>query len=171
MLKKLSTFIDFDQKSSSDRAKKEYYSKNFDGFDFLSLIKEWPNIAGQKLAEHTIPLKNQNGTLVILSNHSAFASEMKFMEMPLKKKIFAMFPGLEKQIKTIHFIVDSTHFSQQVEMFSEGSKTAKQKVKLPHPFSPEAKKLQKDAEDFFKDIEDTELKNKFISLYIQNKCQ
>jgi len=169
MLKKLATFIDFDSKQNSERRKTEYYSKSQVGFDFLSLIKEWPKIAGNKLSEHTIPLKNQNGTLVILSNHSAFASEMKFMEVPLKKKIFALFPSLENHIKTIHFIVDTTHFNQQVDMFANSPKSEKINVKLPHPFSPEAKKLQKEAEDLFKDLKDEDLKKHFISLYIQNK--
>ena len=41
-----------------------------DAFNFIELIKVWPDIVGHKIAEHTIPLKNTYQTLVILSNHS-----------------------------------------------------------------------------------------------------
>ena len=170
MLKKLSNFIDFSAKNSETQSyRTDSFSKNSDSFDFLSLIKTWPTIAGKKLSEHTIPLKNQNGILIILSNHSAFASEMKFMELPLKKKIFEAFPNLEKSIKSISFVVDSTHFQKQMEVFQAQSKENKENVSLPHPYSPEAKKLAKEADELFKEIEDDELKKTFSSLYIQNK--
>jgi hypothetical protein len=169
MLKKLSTFIDFGNTGTNSSYRTEAMGKSSDGFDFLHLINAWQEIAGNKLSEHTIPLKNQNGTLVVLSNHSAFASEMKFMEMPLKKKIFQKFPNLEKSIKTITFIVDSTHFNKQVEMFSPKKLQEKMELSLPHPQSPEAKKLQKEADELFFDIEDLELKKSFCSIYIQNK--
>lgn len=170
MMKKLATFLD--TKSGNTKANSsEFYrnSKYEEGFDFISLIQSWPDIAGAKLSEHTIPLKNTNGTLTVLSNHSAFASEMKFMELPLKKKIFQKFPNLEGKIKTIHFIVDSTHFNQQKEIFTKISKESKKEIELPHPFSPEGKKLKKEAEEFVSEIKDDELKKSFESLYIQSK--
>lgn len=172
MLKKLSTFINFDQKTESNfRSNENYHSSNNakDGFDFLHLIQSWSEIAGSKLSEHTIPLKNQNGTLIILSNHSAFANEMKFMEVPLKRKIFAKFPALEKSIKTINFIVDTTHFERQYNNFNSEAKTLKKELSMPHPFSPENKKLQKEAQEMFQNIDDEELKKSFCTLYIQSK--
>lgn len=166
MLKKLSIFIDSPsggQVSRGDSSKKEGIKESF---DFLALIRAWKDIAGAKLSEHTIPLKNQNGTLIILSNHSAFANELSYMELPLKKKIFEKFPTLEKSISSIKFIVDSTHFSQQYNQFI--APVEKKKAQVMHPFSPEFRKLKKEAEELFSDLEDAELKEKMISIYIQS---
>ncbi len=169
MLKKLSQFIDFD--SSAPRKNKQEQGKHAqiaESFDFIHLIKAWKEIAGDKLSEHTIPLKNQSGTLIILSNHSAFANELSFMDLLLKKKIFAKFPALEKSISTIKFIVDSTHFERQYSQFITPVQKAKGQMNQLHPHSPEFKKLKRDAEELFRDIEDKEIREKMISLYIQS---
>ncbi len=168
MLKKLSNFIDSHGAPSSSGKGGQDKSKAAlaESFDFLSLIRAWKEIAGDKLSEHTIPLKNQNGTLMVLSNHSAFANELSFMELPLKKKIFERFPNLEKSIKNIKFIVDSTHFDRQYSQFV--APALKQQQPQFHPFSPEFRRLKKEAEVLFSDIEDPELKEKMTSLYIQS---
>lgn len=170
MLKKLSQFIEFDGPSVQNKRTVTTKSQQLsDSFDFISLIKAWKEIAGEKLSEHTIPLKNQNGTLMVLSNHSAFANELSFMELPLKKKIFAKFPSLEKSIHNIKFIVDSTHFSKQYNQFAMPSeKVKKQNENLLHPFSPEFRRRKKEAEEMFCDIDDPEVKTRMISLYIQS---
>ena len=170
MLKKLSQYIDFDNSTPrSQRGESGKSAQISESFDFLSLIKSWKEIAGDKLSEHTIPLKNQNGTLIVLSNHSAFANELSFMELPLKKKIFAKFPSLEKSILSIKFIVDSTHFDRQYTQFI--APTEKQKKKNEnqlHPYSPEYRRLKKEAEELFGEMEDAEVREKMISLYIQS---
>lgn len=173
MLKKLSQYIDFDTREGKSVSKKEMTTKTkeiSEGFDFIGLIKSWKEIAGEKLSEHTIPLKNQNGTLLVLSNHSAFANELSFMELPLKKKIFAKFPELEKSILNIKFVVDSTHFSKQYAQFAAPKEAVKkQNENLLHPFSPEFRKRKKEAEEMFAHIDDPEIKERMISLYIQVK--
>lgn len=166
MLKKLSLFIDSQGPQPSSPKGGKDKSVLSESFDFLSLIRAWKEIAGDKLSEHTIPLKNQNGTLMVLSNHSAFANELSFMELPLKKKIFERFPSLENSIKSIKFIVDSTHFDRQYAQFVAPAE--KQKAQQLHPYSPEFRKLKKEAEALFSDLEDDELKEKMISLYIQS---
>ncbi len=170
MLKKLSQFIQFDGPSQNNKRESTPKSQQLsESFDFISLIKAWKEIAGDKLSEHTIPLKNQNGTLVVLSNHSAFANELSFMELPLKKKIFAKFPNLEKSIHNIKFIVDSTHFAKQYTQFAQPTeKLKKQNENVLHKFSPEFIRLKKEAEEMFRDIEDLDNKEKLISLYIQS---
>ena len=170
MLKKLGQFIDFGSSAPQGRRDDPKKSAQMsDSFDFLSLIKGWREIAGDKLSEHTIPLKNQNGTLVILSNHSAFANELSYMELLLKKKIFARFPSLEKSIKNIKFIVDSTHFQKQYSQFViQPHKIVKENQQTLHQFSPEFIRLRKEAEEIFRDIEDAEIKKSMISLYIQS---
>jgi phage-related tail protein len=169
MLKKLSIFIDHKSNKNYDQEyKNSKASKVKDSFDFLALIRAWPEIAGAKLSEHTIPLKNQNGTLLILSNHSAFANELSFMELPLKKKIFNKFPALSNSINSLKFIVDTTHFEEQFRHFSVPTKASKEDNSL-HPQSPEYKKLKKEALVTFENIIDEEIKEKMISLYIQAK--
>lgn len=164
MLKKLSLFID--SPNSSQNSFKKDKAHLHESFDFLALIRAWKDIAGAKLSEHTIPLKNQNGTLIILSNHSAFANELSYMELPLKKKIIEKFPDLEKSILSIKFIVDSTHFSKQYSQFI--APVEKKKSQALHPYSPEFRKLKKEAEELFVDLDDLEIKEKMISLYIQS---
>ncbi|MEA9355540.1 DUF721 domain-containing protein [Bacteriovorax sp. PP10] len=170
MLKKLSQYIQFDGPSQNNKRESTPKTQQLsESFDFISLIKAWKEIAGDKLSQHTIPLKNQNGTLVVLSNHSAFANELSFMELPLKKKIFAKFPNLEKSIRNIKFIVDSTHFTKQYTQFAMPTeKLKKQNENLLHPFSPEYRRLKKEAEEMFRDIEDEGNREKLISLYIQS---
>ena len=170
MLKKLGQYIVFSSAPQDNRREVTKKSAQMsESFDVLSLIKGWHDIAGDKLSEHTIPLKNQNGTLVILSNHSAFANELSFMELILKKKIFAKFPSLEKSIKKIKFIVDSTHFQKQYSHFvAVPQKIQKENQQTLHKFSPEFIRLRKEAEEFFRDLEDEEVKKSMISLYIQS---
>lgn len=168
MLKKLSLFIDSPSGTQTGgNSRRTDKSKAVgEGFDFLALIRAWKDIAGPKLSEHTIPLKNQNGTLIILSNHSAFASELSFMELIIKKKIFEKFPTLEKSILSIKFIVDSTHFAIQYQQFI--TPIEKKKAQTLHPYSPEFRKLKKEAEELFFDVDDVEIKEKMISLYMQS---
>lgn len=168
MLKKLSTFIDspYSSKPSDNSSQKGKSGVIKESFDFLALIRAWKDIAGAKLAEHTIPLKNQNGTLIILSNHSAFANVLSYMELELKRKIVEKFPTLEKSILSIKFIVDTTHFSQQYQQFI--TPIEKKKTNTLHAHSPEFKRLKKEAEELFLDLEDPELKEKMISIYMQS---
>ncbi len=173
MLKKLSNFLNDGAEKTRDKnfisRKNSAIKTNADVFDFLDLIKSWPSIVGPKMSEFTIPLRNQNGNLIILSNHSMFASEMKYMELPLKKKIFEVYPKLEAHIKTLTFIVDSTHFEKQKEVASIQTEKNKEKVSLPHPYSPQGKTLQKEANELFIDVTDEEMKEALTSLYVQNK--
>ena len=75
-------------------------------------------------------------------------------------------PALEKSILSIKFIVDSTHFSQQYEQFI--APIEKKKAQVLHPYSPEFRRLKKEAEEMFADVEDPEVKEKMISLFIQS---
>ncbi len=169
MLKKLSQYIDFSEPSAHPiKGDGKKAQKLNESFDFLSLIKAWREIAGEKLSEHTIPLKNQMGTLLVLSNHSAFANELSFMELPLKKKIFSKFPSLEHSISNIKFIVDSTHFEKQYSQFiAPVKKINEQNAQKLHPFSPLYRKLKKEADVAFCDVDDKDVRESLISLYIQ----
>ncbi len=174
-LKEFSTI----SKSANEEIKTEYLApgqnsnfnksqENLDAFNFLELIKVWPEIVGEKIAEHTVPLKNTYQTLVVLSDHSAFSSALSYMEMDLKRKILNKFPRLASSVKQLKFVVDSNYFKAQKNL-QENTVTKKNKFTPPHPYSPEYKKLKAEAESLFSDIEDAEMKQKLISLYYQVK--
>jgi hypothetical protein len=75
---------------------------------------------------------------------------------------------LEKTISKIKFIVDSTHFDKQYAQFIAPTETVKKKnEQILHPLSPEFRRLKKEAEEMFIDINDKEIKDKMVSLYIQ----
>jgi len=163
-------------KSLSDVMKNFSHGKHYsqkrpsfqkDSFDFLSLIECWPEIVGERLAKHTMPLKNNNGYLTILTNHSAFSQQLSFMDNILKKKIIQKFPSLTGKIKKIYFQANSTHFEQKIEILNKRKKNQSTKLEIPHKFSPTYKKLYALALEEFSDIDDEELKQQFISIYIQ----
>ncbi len=130
---------------------------------------------GPTLAKHTIPLKNTRKVLTILTNHSAFSEQLKFMEKVLIEKIESHFSELRGQVKELRFIFNSAHFNTQKKMASraaeemtEAGPALPKKRSLPHPQSPEFKKLRAEAMSIFQDGPE-ELKESFISLYIQSK--
>ncbi len=159
---KASPKIEFNGLVSPQNKKLETY----EAFNFIELIRKWPDIIGDKFAEHTIPLKNTHQTLVILSDHSAFSHALSNMEVELKRKILVQFPKLSQSIKGLKFIVDAEHFKTQ-KVLIEKNIDKKPKFKQLHPYSPEFKKLTNDANELFKDITDEDLKKSFIALYFQ----
>ena len=134
-------------------------------FDFLRLIKKWPEIVGPSMGKHTIPLKHKNRCLYILSNHSAFSEAVNFMEEAIKKKIYRQFPTLNGSIDKLIFQVNSKYFDQRKHMLAKAP-TLK-KVETLHPYSPIYQQLKQEADLQFREIEDDEIRDKLISIYIQ----
>ncbi len=131
-------------------------------FDFLSLIAAWPNIVGQNLSQHTIPLKNVRGTLTILSRHSAFSQQLALLEQVLLEKILNQFPSGIGKIKKLQFITNTAHFDQQRASLEN------QTPDQLHPQSPVFKKKQMKAVTLFDDVSDPQLRQQLISLYVQS---
>jgi len=172
MIKSLSGLLkNFDsapkERSKNYRKKRGAYEPEV--FDFLSLIKFWPEIIGPKLAKHTIPIKNKNKTLYIMTAHSAFSEQLSFMEANIKNKIFKKFPNLRGTIKSLYFQTNPAYFENKPTTIQEEnfSVSGKEKTAL-HPFSPEYKRLKSMADDQFADIEDGEIKESLTSIFIQN---
>ncbi len=140
-----------------------------ESFDFLNLIDSWSEIVGERLAKHTIPLKNNSGYLTILTNHSAFSQQLSFMDDVIKTKIIKRFPALTGKIKKITFQTSSSHFDQKTETLNKRVKKSTEKVEIPHKYSPLYKKLYAEALEQFNEIHDAELKEQFISIYIQQE--
>ncbi|MBL6990832.1 MAG: DUF721 domain-containing protein [Bacteriovoracaceae bacterium] len=141
-------------------------------FDFLSLVKIWPKIVGDRSAKYTVPLKIQNGVLYVLTNHSAFSFSLNSMQEAVKNNIFKEFPNLKKQIKKIYFQVNSAYFEQsQQRIIKEKSIEESKKASALHPYSPTYRKLKKEALELLEnsEVEDLETRELLISIYIQSK--
>ena len=166
MFKKLSNILN----NLGHKPSKKIYRAKYDqtGFDFLSLIDRWEEIVGERLIKRTIPLKNQNGVLVILTSHPAIGQQLSFMEDQLKKRVGEVFPNLKGKIKGIRYQMNSSFFEKKVEESSK-RKVSSSSPKIFHPYSPEYRKFKKEAEEIFADIEDVEVKKSLTSLYIQGK--
>lgn len=148
-------------------------AKATDVFDFLSLVRIWPEIVGPKLSQHTLPVKNSRGVLTVLTDHPAYGQELSFLQTVLIKKIEARFPSLKNQIKRLLFQNDPTFFVTKTNMMAKlgaGNKDQEKKQEMVaklHPHSPQVKAARKEAEENFKHIEDEEAKKSLVSLYIQ----
>lgn len=179
MFKKVSDLLgqnSFQTKSKSYSRGPKSGQKPSEFFDFLTLIARWNEVVGDKLAKVTVPLKNQNKTLTILTNHSGYSQSLSMMEETIKAKIFAIFPELKGKVGRLNFIVSTQHFDQQRnDLLQRASShkadvTAKKASPGLHPQSPQYKKLKKEALEQFAELEG-DLKEQMISIYIQNKAQ
>lgn len=168
--KSLSSLLEDSAFSSSQTSNnwgrdKGKYSK--DSFDFLTLIKEWEEIVGPRLAEHTVPLKNSRKILTILSDHSAFSSQLSFLEQVLIKKVTERFPSLEGKINKIVFQTNPRHFREQLKATEPLKRKSETVEEITHKFSPVDQKLLKEAEQMFAHIEDEEMKKSLTSIFVQ----
>jgi len=148
-------------------SKKSVNSNGGDIFDFLELINRWSEIVGERLAEHTIPLKMQNKSLTVLTSHPVYAQQLSFMETPIIMKIEKTFPQMQGHIRKIFFKADNAYSHKQVKQATQ-KQVVKQEFKQKwHKQSPQYKKLEQQALQNLVDIEDPELKEKLVSIYIQ----
>lgn len=155
-----------------------------EAFDFLKLVHNWSDIVGPRLSKHTIPLKNQGRNLTLLTDHSAISQQVDFISSLIINKIEEEFPQLKGKIQKLNFIVDSTHFQKKMEQVSNQKSILAKQGKLKkselqnvpkdwkertglHPYSPEFQKLKKQADSFFENVEDKQVKDLLTSLYIQ----
>lgn len=178
MFKKMSDILDKEsfptRKQSQYNGKQGSRPKGSEVFDFLTLISRWEEVVGKKLAQVTIPLKNQNQALTILTNHSAYSQQLSLMEETLKSKIITVIPELQGKIKRLYFLVSTTHFeTQKRDLLARASVDETQKAEVKkqtvlHPHNPKYKALRQEALNEFSDFEG-ELLEQMVSLYIQNK--
>lgn len=167
MIKKLDfkglNYQELDRYDSHD-LKRESIRSFYQTFDFLELIKKWPEIIGNQLSSVTSPLKIKGDCLIILSKHASYSQNISFLSEEIKKKIFILFPELKKVIKRINFQTQEGFFKQASEIV----KADKQIPKL-HPQDPRFKILKNEAERIFFDVNDDEIKRMLISIYIQSR--
>ncbi|WP_290732826.1 DUF721 domain-containing protein [Halobacteriovorax sp. JY17] len=154
-------------------SKAKYFGQ--DTFDFFSLIEVWPTIVGEKLGKYTIPLKNHNGNLTVLTNHSAFSQQLGFLEEEIKKKIIARFPSLKGKINRIYFNYNTEHFNGQVSLsnkiLKKDTKDVEKEQIIFHKYSPVYKQLKVEADKLLSEIKDEEIREVLSSIYIQTKSK
>jgi hypothetical protein len=144
--------------------KRDELNSFYETFDFIDLINSWPQIVGDKLSRVTSPLKIKIDSLVVLTKHSIFSQELSYLQEEIKKEIFLKFPRLKNIIKKISFFTSESYFKTIVEQETTNLLNSK---KL-HPMSPEYRVKKNLAEKVFTHIEDKDLKELLISLYIQS---
>lgn len=158
-------YKDLDRFSPHDQ-KRDGMHSFYQTFDFIELVKVWPEIIGDKMAQVTSPLKIAGDSLIIISKHSSYSQNIDFLSEEIKKKIFEKFPALRPVIKKLNFQTKEVFFRQQEVIQEEKQKVAPPKL---HPQDPRFKILKLEAEKLFDDIEDAELKELMTSIYIQSR--
>ncbi len=157
-------YRDLERFDSHDIKRDEMHSF-YQTFDFLELIKKWPEIIGPKFASVTSPLRMKQDALFIVSKHSAYSEQISYLAEDLKKNIFKIFPELKPVIKKLVFQTQEGFFREQEKRIeAETKKTFK-----IHPQDPRFKLLKMEADRLFADTEDKELKEILISIYIQSR--
>jgi hypothetical protein len=152
------------ERYDSHDLKRDTLHSFYQTFDFLELVKKWPDIIGPALSKVTSPLKIKGDSLIIMSKHASYSQNISFLSEDIKVKIFALFPQLKPVIKKLNFQTQESFFNQQI--VEEEKKIAPPKF---HPQDPRYKILKLEAERLFADVEDQELKSMMISIYMQSK--
>ncbi len=144
--------------------KRDEMTSFYQTFDFLDLIKKWPQIVGPKLSDVTSPLRMKQDSLFVMTKHSVYSQELSFLSEEVKVEIFKHFPRLKNIIKKIVFQTQEKFFEKQEQ---ESARIEKEVQKL-HPQSPRFKLLKIQAERLFQDVPDNEFRERLISIYIQS---
>ena len=138
-------YRDLDRFDSHDLKRDEMHSF-YQTFDFLELIKKWPEIVGLKMCQVTSPLKVKQDSLFIMTKHSIYSQELSFLSEEIKGEIFKVFPKLRPVIKKLVFQTQENFFTPKSEVLVLKEAELKQKL---HPQSPRYKILKVEAERLF----------------------
>lgn len=156
-------YKELDEYETHDLKREKMYSF-YQTFDFLELVKKWPEIIGENLSLVTSPLKIMGDSLIIISKHSSYSQNISFLSEEIKHKIFNLFPELRLKIKKINFITQESFFEEKSILTDKKNSPTKL-----HPQDPRFKLLKIEAERIFSNIEDPELKKILISIFVQSK--
>ena len=151
------------EKYHSHDLKRDAIHSFYQTFDFLELIESWPNIVGTALSKVTSPLKIKGDSLIIVSIHSSYSQNISFLSEEIKTNIFKLFPNLKSIIKKLNFQTQESFFTNK----DKERKEAKIQSKF-HPQDPKYKLIKIEAERLFSDVEELELRDLLISIYIQS---
>lgn len=157
-------YKDLDRYDSHDQ-KRDTMRSFYETFDFLELVKRWPEIVGPKLAPVTSPLKIKFDSLFIVTKHSGFSHHLFELSEEIKQEIFKVFPELRKVITKLEFRTQEAFFQVSRQETGKGP-VATNRL---HPQSPAYKMRKIEAERLFNDINDEDLRKTMISIYIQSR--
>lgn len=167
MFKKLNfnrlNYKDLDRFKEHD-LKRDEMKSFYQTFDFIDLLKKWPEIVGPKMCKVTSPLRIKSDSLFVVTTHSTYSHELSYLSEEIKKAIFKALPELKPIIKKIVYETQENYFQLRDKVSAE--KNEMQRPKL-HPQSPVYKQKKLEAEKLFGSIEDQELRTLMISIYIQ----
>lgn len=152
-------------KLDSHDIKRDQLHSFYQTFDFLELIKKWPEIVGAKLAAVTSPLKIKQDSLFIMTKHPSFSEHLSFLSEDIKREVFKFFPNLKPVVKKLSFQTQEGFFNLK----EQKENAAAQAVPKIHPQSPKYKLLKLEADKLFCDVEDEAVKETLISIFIQSK--
>lgn len=156
-------YKELDRLDSHD-LKRDNLHSFYQTFDFIELLKKWPDIIGPALSKVTSPLKIKGDSLIIMSKHASYSQNISFLSEEIKQKIFVLFPELKPVIKKLNFQTQESYFNQQ-QVIEQGKK---EPPKF-HPQDPKYKLLKLEAERLFADVQDEELKKILTSIFLQSK--
>lgn len=153
------------EKYDSHDLKRENLQSFYRTFDFLDLVQKWPEIIGPAMAKVTSPLKIKGDSLIIMSKHASYSQNISFLSEEIKQKIFVLFPELKPVIKKLNFQTQESYFNEQ----KSPAEAVKAEPKKFHPQDPKYKMMKLEADRLFADVEDPELKNILISIFMQSR--
>ena len=137
--------------------------------NFLDLVHSWEDIVGPRISSHTLPLKNNNNCLTILTDHPVFSQQLSFLEKEIIEKVKRKFPQLTRGVSKLRFQVNAKFFKTKFEQIQKIK--PENKPIILHPRSPEYKILKKEFEELNLETEDEQTKDLLLSLFIQTKMK
>lgn len=155
-----------DQKYRDRLKKRGYFTRDEECFDFIQLINAWDKIVGKMLASNTIPRRIQRSTLIVVTKHNIFAQELGFMAPQIIQKIEKQLPQLKGKITKIKFNYANYSWEEYAGQLQETNSANPARPKL-HPRSPYYLAKKNKAQTSFSDIEDPDLKDILIKLFIE----
>lgn len=169
MFKKLAfrglNYRDLDRFDSHD-LKRDEIKSFYQTFDFIELVKKWPEIVGPKMAQVTSPLKLKQDSLFVITKHASYSHELSYLGEDIKREIFKALPNLRPILKKLVFQTQEAYFRPKEEVKGIGAADPVPKL---HPQSPQYKLLRAEAERLFQDVADEDLRSLMISIFMQSK--
>lgn len=149
------------------RWQKSFYDK--ESIAFLALVRNWPDIIGEKLAGHTQIQKLTHQTLTISVSHSAYAQQLSFLHDQIISKIIQRYPALSHSLTNLKFI------NRPIQKIShepkESSPLASHQQNFKNKFNKEYQKQIKDIQEELKDLKDDDIKDLIASIIYQHRHQ
>jgi hypothetical protein len=147
------------------RAQMGRFTKSSATLDFIHLVKNWDKIVGPMLAQNTIPLRVKSGNLFILTKHAVFSQELSLMSQLIIDKVEELFPSFRGHIKKVRFSTGD-YSSEEFNNMKDKNNSNPPPNPKHHPFDPKYRMKKKQADALFSDIDDEEIKQLLVQVYL-----